>query len=189
MFLIVGLGNPGEKYEKTRHNFGFMVVDTFAKDNNFPDFRVAKKSNSLMSEGVLGGRKIVLIKPQTSMNNSGRTVKTLYSKFKILDSNLIIVHDDIDLLLGKIKISVGSGSAGHKGIDSIISSLETKDFIRIRIGIQPDKGKPKDVENFVLKKFTKEESQVINEMVESSSQALQIILIKGVEKARSEFNE
>jgi len=189
MFLIIGLGNPGEKYEKTRHNVGFMILDTFAKDNNFPAFRFDKKSNSLTSDSIMKNEKIILAKPQTFMNNSGQSVKTLYSKFKILNSNLIIVHDDIDLLLGKIKISVGSSSAGHKGIDSIINSLGTKDFTRIRIGIQPERGKPNDVENFVLKKFTKEESKILEEVMENSSQALHTILTEGIEKARNEINK
>jgi len=189
MFLVIGLGNPGQKFQKTRHNVGFTALDAFARNNDFPDFTFDKKSNSLTSDSIMENEKIILSKPQTFMNNSGQSVKTLYSKFRILNSNLIIVHDDIDLLLGKIKISVGSSSAGHKGIESIIRMLGTKDFIRVRIGIQPEQAKPKDVENFVLKKFTKEESQVVNETLENSSQTLQTILEEGIEKARNEINK
>jgi len=189
MVLIVGLGNPGEQYEKTRHNAGFMVLDSFATGNDLPDFTFDKKSNSLTSDSIMENEKIILAKPQTFMNNSGRSVKTLYSKFRILNSNLIIVHDDIDLLLGKIKISVGSSSAGHKGIESIIRMLGTKDFVRIRIGIQPERGKPNDVENFVLKKFSKGESKILEEVIENSCNALNTILEEGIEKARNEINK
>ncbi|MDO8633420.1 MAG: aminoacyl-tRNA hydrolase, partial [Candidatus Wildermuthbacteria bacterium] len=129
MQLIVGLGNPGKKYEKTRHNAGFMVLDELEK-KELPQTR--------------------LLKPDTFMNNSGGAVKKEMQKLKIKNQSLIIIHDDIDIPLGKIKVSKGSGSAGHKGVESIIQSLGTKEFIRIRIGILPPEGKPEDVETFVL---------------------------------------
>ena len=154
--LIVGLGNPGQEYEDTPHNAGFMALDEFQKEYGFPDFKLSKKHFSLISEGILNGIKVVLAKPQTFMNNSGKAVASLkrlsFSKLNLF-KELIVVHDDIDIPLGKIKVSKGSGSAGHKGVDSIIQSLRTKDFTRVRIGIQPTEGKPNDVENFVLQKF------------------------------------
>ena len=156
MYLIIGLGNPGEKYANTRHNAGFMALDAFAQTYEFPEFKLDKKSNSLLSKGTFEEENLLLTKPQTMMNNSGETVKSLYTKYKIQDTRYaVVIHDDIDLPIGKIKISVGSGSAGHKGVESIIQHLKTNDFIRIRIGIQPERGKPQEVEKFVLKTFTK----------------------------------
>lgn len=164
MFLIVGLGNPGKEYEKTRHNVGFMVLDEFTKTHEFPSFKLSKKHSSLVSEGKLSEAKVVLVKPQTFMNNSGKAVASLarlsfpkLSLAKELAGELVVIHDDIDISLGKTKVSKGSGSAGHKGVDSIIQSLGTKNFTRIRIGIQPKTGKPKNVEDFVLKPFKNSE--------------------------------
>jgi len=165
MIIIVGLGNPGEKYINTRHNIGFDVVDEIAKENNFPKFKLVKKYNALISEK----NNIVLVKPQTFMNESGKTVKRLskirprinYPRSDLGD--LIVIHDDIDLKVGEIKIVKNRGSAGHKGAESIIKELGTRDFIRVRIGIQPKKGKPKDIERFVLEKF--EEKDIIKEAV------------------------
>jgi PTH1 family peptidyl-tRNA hydrolase len=145
MKLIVGLGNPGEKYRKTRHNIGFMVIDALA-DQKSDDF--------------------VLEKPGTFMNESGKAVKKLLANSKFSAADLVVVHDDIDLPLGEFKISFGRGSAGHKGVQSIIDALGTKDFQRIRIGICPEIGKPEKVEEFVLKKFTKEEEMVLKKVIE-----------------------
>jgi len=145
MLLIVGLGNPGKKYEKTRHNVGFRVVDVLAKD----------KPNDA-----------VLLKPQTLMNNSGDVVVEAVNFYKIKPIDLWIVHDDIDLPLGEFKIQMGKSSAGHKGVESIIKRLGTKDFNRIRIGICPPKGKPEAVEKFVLEKFTKAEETILKKIIQ-----------------------
>ncbi len=136
MKLIIGLGNPGEKYEKTRHNAGFIAIEELKKD---------KPS------------RVVLVKPQTFMNNSGKAVKELVDYYGVKPQDLWIIHDDIDLSIGEYKISEGQGSAGHKGVQSVIDILGTKGFNRVRIGICPSAGKPKNVEDFVLKKFSKEE--------------------------------
>jgi len=138
MILIAGLGNPGKKYQGTRHNIGFLVIDQL---------------KTLNPEGV------VLAKPQTFMNNSGKAVKSLLGDYKEKPENLIVVHDDIDLPLGKIKIAKDRGAAGHKGVESIIKELKTKNFTRLRIGIQPKSGKPRKSEIFVLQKFKKEEEK------------------------------
>ena len=192
MFLIVGLGNPGEKYKNTRHNIGFRVSDYLKEENNFPDFKLSKKFNSLISKGELRGKvkdkKIILVKPQTFMNNSGEAIKTLVNFYKITGPNLIVIHDDIDLHLGKIRISKNRGSAGHKGVESIIKELRTKNFIRVRIGIQPKEGKPKNSEKFVLQNFTNKEEKVLKETLKKTSQALKIILLQSLEKAMIEFN-
>ena len=184
MILIVGLGNPGKEYQKTPHNAGFMALDEFAKVNGFPPFKLSKKHSSLISKRILGLTNVVLAKPQTFMNNSGKAVQSLLPRLGLgaprpslgNAPKLVIVHDDIDIPLGKVKISRGSGSAGHKGVNSIIQSLGTKDFIRIRIGIQPAKGKPENVETFVLKNFTKQEFSQLQEVFKSTTRALQTIL-------------
>jgi len=160
MIIIVGLGNPGKKYKDTRHNVGFQVIDEFAKENNFPEFRLSKKFNALVSEK----ENIILVKPQTFMNNSGKPVKTLFSFYK--PEELIIIHDDIDLPLGKIRISKNRGSAGHKGVESIIKEIGFENFTRFRIGISPKTEKPKNVEKYVLQKFNKEEEKTIEQVVQ-----------------------
>lgn len=152
--IIIGLGNPETKYNNTPHNVGFEIIDSFAKENNFPDFILSKKFKALISEKD----GIILVKPQTYMNNSGESVFSLTNFYKT--KNIIIIHDDIDLPLGKIKISQNRGSAGHKGIESIIKKLGTKNFKRIRIGICPKK-KPADVEKYVLTKFKKRDKEII----------------------------
>jgi peptidyl-tRNA hydrolase, PTH1 family len=186
MFLIIGLGNPGVEYQKTPHNAGFMALDEFQKEHGFPDFKLSKKHSSLISDWVLSlskdnlrQAKVLLAKPQTFMNNSGKAVASLVRlSFPKLNSKLnltkelIVVHDDIDIPLGKVKVSRGSGSAGHKGVDSIIQSLGTKDFTRIRIGIQPAKGKPEGVENFVLQKFSKTELSFFQSVIQEASISL-----------------
>jgi len=150
MILIVGLGNPGKKYEKTRHNIGFRIIDSldFARDKG-----------------------VILLKPQTFMNNSGKAIKSLITKYpptgeagKLQSTQLWVIHDDIDLPLGTIRISKNSSSGGHKGVQSIINETRTKNFTRFRIGIRP-KFKV-DTEKFVLKKFTKQEEKNIKKIIE-----------------------
>ena len=164
MIIIVGLGNPGERYKDTRHNIGFQAIDEFAKENDFPEFRLSKKSSALVSENVLNEKKIILVKPQTFMNESGKSIRTLIGFYKTKD--LIVIHDDIDLPLGKIRVSKNRGSAGHKGVESIIKELGSKDFTRFRIGVSSKTGKPKDVEKYVLQKFNKEEEKIIEQVVQ-----------------------
>ncbi len=178
MILIIGLGNPGKQYKSTRHNIGFRVIDELAREYNFPDFRLQKKSNALISEGAIGGEKTILAKPQTFMNNSGKAAKALINYYKIQTENLWVINDDIDLPLGKIKISGNQGAAGHKGVTSIIEELKTKDFWRIRIGIRPEKGKPKNVEKFVLQKFTKEEERILKEVIKEIIQEIETRLVE-----------
>src|SRR5579863_2309192 len=155
MFIIVGLGNPGKKFEKTRHNAGFMVLDFFAHKNEFPEFEISKKYESLVSEK----NDVLLVKPQTFMNDSGRAVKEVLKNSK--EAMLVVVHDDIDVPLGKIKFSKDSGAGGHKGVDSIIQHLGTKDFIRLKIGVKTDESLAEEV---VLKKFTKEEQKILRSL-------------------------
>lgn len=163
MKIIAGLGNPGKKYQETRHNIGFWAVDYIARENNFPDFKLSKKFEALISEK----EKVILSRPQTFMNNSGRSIKALLKYYKTDPSSLTVIHDDIDLKIGEVKIVQQRGSAGHKGVESIIENLKTKDFARIRIGIQPKEGKPQNTESFVLQKFSKEEQKAVKESIKA----------------------
>jgi PTH1 family peptidyl-tRNA hydrolase len=190
MILIAGLGNPGLKFKNTRHNLGFRIVEGFVKKNNFPDFKFSKKFKVEISEGDFNN-KIILAKPQTFMNESGKAIKLLTRTYKPEADHLIIIHDDIDLDLGKIKIVKNRGAAGHKGVQSIINELDTKDFIRLRIGIKPRSYKleARSLENFVLKKFNKEEEKILKGVIEKTVKAIEFFLKEGLEKTMSEFNK
>jgi len=169
MILIVGLGNPGKKYEKTKHNIGFRIID-----------EVEKRKLS---------KKVMLFKPSTFMNNSGKEIKDLTKTYAPDPKNLIIIHDDIDLPLGKIRISENRGAGGHKGVESIIKELKTKNFIRFRVGIQPEKGKSKNVERFVLRPFNKEEETIVKKIIKKTAEAIEFSLKMGLEKAMNKFNK
>lgn len=188
MFLIVGLGNPGRKYKYTRHNLGFRLVDEFRKENNFPGLKFVKKFNAQISKGVIDNKEITLAKPQTFMNSSGCAVKKIVSGFRFHVSRTWVVHDDIDLLLGKVRISVGRGSAGHKGVESIIREIDSKDFVRFRIGIMNYELRIKNAEKFVLEKFTKEEEKIIKTTIKKTVELIGAALKQGLEKAMTEFN-
>lgn len=191
MKIIVGLGNPGRKFQKTRHNLGFRVLDRFLREKKFPNFKISKKYNSLISKGILDKEKIILAKPQTFMNESGKAVKILTKSYKLKAESLFVIHDDIDLPLGKIRISKGRGSAGHKGVQSIIDELGTKNFVRFRIGIKPKsyKLKAKSLEKFVLQKFTKKEEKILKDVIKRTCQAIETAIIKEIETAMSQFNK
>jgi len=181
MTIIIGLGNPGKKYENTRHNVGFMTIDEFARKNGFPDFKLEKKFDALISEN----EKLLLAKPETFMNESGISAKKILSKKNIED--VIVVHDDIDLPVGKIKIVKDRGSAGHKGVESIIQNIGNNNLIRIRIGIAGSEDvKAKSV---VLKKFTKEEQKILSETIQKASEALDLFLREGLDKTMNEYNK
>ena len=193
MILIVGLGNPGKKYQKTRHNLGFRVVDEIAANFQFSPALSQKGGvqsifNVKISKGEIANKKIILAKPQTFMNLSGKAVKKLISNIQNLTSKLWIIHDDIDIPLGEIRIVKNRSSAGHKGVESIIKELGTKNFVRFRIGIQPKFGKPKNPERFVLQKFNKEEEKIVKEVIKKTAEAIEMILKEKIEKAMSKFN-
>ena len=150
MKLIVGLGNPGIKYKKTRHNVGFRIIDELKKSLKDKD-------------------DIILLKPNTFMNNSGKAVKKAIENWKLKIENCIVIHDDIDLLFGDIRVSNNSSSAGHKGVQSIIDELGTKDFSRIRIGIRQDTiTKKQDTNKFVLENFTKDEEKHLPKIIKKA---------------------
>lgn len=189
MIIIVGLGNPGQKFKSTRHNAGFMVLDNFAEKNNFPEFALQKKYEALVSESVISRERIILAKPQTFMNESGKTAREILKNNKSQLNNFVIVHDDIDLPSGKIKIVKERGSAGHKGVESIIKNIGNNGLIRIRVGVCPKNGKPKNPENFVIKNFTKEEREVIDKAINKASESLDFFVKEGLEKAMNEYNK
>jgi len=199
MIFIVGLGNPGKKFQKTRHNLGFRVVDEFARKNNFPDFKLLKKFNAEVSEGKINNQRLILAKPQTFMNLSGQSVKKLLNRYRInsamaeLPRRLFIVHDDIDIPLGKIRIVKNRGAAGHKGVQSIIDELRTKDFVRFRIGINPKNSMfyaaVKNVEKSVLQKFNKEEEKILKKIIKKTIEAIEFSLKSKIEKAMQRYNK
>jgi PTH1 family peptidyl-tRNA hydrolase len=183
MKLIVGLGNPGDKYDNTRHNLGRLVVLALAKKIGAENFKRDKKSSALISKS----KSLVLTLPETFMNKSGQSVKILAPKYKVKPCDIIVVHDDVDIAFGELKISKNRGSAGHKGIESIINHIKARNFVRLRIGIKP-KRKQKNLDKFVLKKFTKPEKEVINKVIKTCVKALKRILEEGSDKAMNEFN-
>ncbi|PIT96711.1 aminoacyl-tRNA hydrolase [Candidatus Campbellbacteria bacterium CG10_big_fil_rev_8_21_14_0_10_35_52] len=136
MFYIIGLGNPGEEYKNSRHNTGVLSVLHFAKKNDMKIFNADKKIRAIVSIGKIGKEKIMLILPQTFMNKSGLSAGVIVTSRKKAE-NLIVVYDDLDMPLGKFKISFGRGSGGHKGVESVARAVKTKDFIRVRVGIAP----------------------------------------------------
>jgi PTH1 family peptidyl-tRNA hydrolase len=170
MLLIAGLGNPGDKYKDTRHNVGYMVIDALADDLGI-DFKEDKKRNALIAEYTMtfeGEKKktrLALVKPLTFMNNSGEAVAKVRKYFQIPEDNVWVVHDDLDIELGAIRIRRGGSSAGQKGVQSIIDHLGTNEFIRFRVGIRPESGQKSSAEEFVLKKFSKKELPTIKSEV------------------------
>ncbi len=193
MKLIVGLGNPGKEYTLSRHNVGFMCVSLFAKEHRIALDR--KKAHARFGEGEVEGVPVVLARPFTYMNRSGAAVKELVRKYDLKPEDLIVVHDDMDLPLGKIRIRVGGSSAGHKGINSIIAELGIEDFTRIRIGIghpevpeaERGEGSP-EVIDYVLGGFSRDEKQMLDKVIKRVSEAILSIITDGVTEAMNKYN-
>jgi len=181
MKLIVGLGNPGKEYENTRHNAGFLVVNEIASRFRFPSFVFESKFYAEISKGAISGAKVILSKPQTLMNNSGKSVKSILCYYKIDLKSVVIIHDDLDIALGSHRISKNRGSAGHRGVESVIDCVGTKDFARIRIGIGIENRKA-STENFVLEEFKKEEMVEIGKAIERIVDDLELGLDKNTQK-------
>lgn len=179
--IIVGLGNPGEKFKNTRHNVGFLALDEFAKKNNFLDFVFQKKFNALVSEKD----SILLLKPQTFMNESGKAVKEILKNKK--PAMVVVVHDDADLPAGKIKVIQERGSAGHKGVESIIKAIGNEGLCRIRIGIGAEKNIK--AEKIVLENFSAEEQPLIALAIQKAAEALELYIKEGLEKTMNEYNK
>jgi PTH1 family peptidyl-tRNA hydrolase len=193
MFLVVGLGNPGKEYEWTRHNLGFMVIDKLADEERAKVGRC--ECNSLVGRVELEGAVTMLVKPQTYMNLSGQAVSCLLAKhelnakpeFKTPGSKLIVISDDLALPVGKIRVRERGSAGGHNGLKSIIADTRTDEFIRLRIGIQPEHPLS-DTKKFVLDSFSRSEQKVVEEIVARSAAAIRTIIRDGVRRAMTEFN-
>ncbi len=195
MNYIVGLGNPGEEFEGTRHNTGRIIVEAFKKACDFPEWDVNKKLHALVSKGALGKHDVVLIEPQLYMNKSGQSLAPLITNEKKAKT-MVVIQDDLDLPIGAFKISFNRGAGGHRGIESIMKAIKTEAFTRIRVGICPvtpsgKLKKPKsgeEVGDFILAQFKKPEQEVLKKVSKKIVQALEMIVTEGHEKAMGEFN-
>lgn len=169
MKLIIGLGNPGKQYEKTRHNAGFLVLDDLRSRYHLSSWTLSKKFNAKIAEGMIKEQKVIFAKPMTFMNNSGQSVALIASYYHIAPEDIAVIHDEKDIPLGTIKVQTNRGSAGHNGIKSIIEHLGTQDFFRIRIGIaSEDKRQMTDTAHFVLNKFGMFERRALKKMAEDA---------------------
>jgi peptidyl-tRNA hydrolase, PTH1 family len=184
--LIVGLGNPGIEYQFTPHNLGFLAIDRIAGDL---DVEVrSRQCRALTARAVIGGQKVLLAKPETYMNLSGVSVRALVEKNEVNPaSDLIVIQDELDFPLGTLRIHTRRSSAGHNGIESIIAALGTKDFLRIRIGVGPDR-KVKDGERYLLSPLRKSDLKVVDEMLDVAGTAVKVILQEGPAAAMNRFN-
>lgn len=173
MKLIVGLGNPGKTYEKTRHNTGYMVMDALAAALHLPAWTNAPQDiQAKVSDMLVEGEKIIFAKPETFMNNSGFAVAALMKYFSVPGDKLLVVHDDLDIPLGEIRLQRSRGAAGHNGVDSIIQQVGNKDFSRVRVGIAPSR-KPADAAKFVLGRFGLLERSQIKKGIGAAAAAAQ----------------
>ena len=185
MFIITGLGNPGAQYHQTRHNVGFDTIDFMAAQYRLTGFK--SKHKALISEGILQGEKVLLVKPQTFMNNSGESLREIMDFYKVDSTKLIIVYDDIDLDVGKIRIRQKGSAGTHNGMRSIIQHLNTDEFPRVRIGI----GKPPqhmNLASFVLSRFISEERLLVNQAVEKAVLAVATIICASIDTAMVKYN-
>jgi len=184
MRLVVGLGNPGEEYAHTLHNLGFLVVDRLAEQNSI---RVNRRdSRALVGVGEIGGQTVMLAKPQTFMNLSGTAVAPLMEKHELKPEDLVLVYDELDLPWTGLRIKPKGSSANHNGVESVIRSLWTKDFARVRLGIHP--GHPIDGADFVLSSFKRQQEKELDELLGHAAEAVSSIIAEGVEKAMTKFN-
>lgn len=184
MYLIIGLGNPGNKYENTRHNIGFKVVDEVA--TRLDILKLKSRCKSFLVETKINGHKVVLVKPQTFMNNSGEALSELLSWYKIDPNKIILIYDDVDLEIGQLRIRQKGNSGGHNGVESILKHAKSHEFARIRIGIGKDQNI--DTADYVLQKIPQEQSEALAEATTRAADAIEEILKSGTEVAMNRFN-
>jgi PTH1 family peptidyl-tRNA hydrolase len=184
MWVIAGIVNPVRRYSRTRHNIGFMVVEEIAHRHKI-DFK-DKKEGYRIGKGILEKHDTLLIEPLLYMNISGPVIKIILRKFNIRPENLIVIHDDLDMETGKLKIRRTGSSGGHKGVESIIQSLGSKDFIRLKIGIGREDGV--SAEDYVLSKFRRHEIAIVKDSIQKAADAICSIVLDGVDKAMNKFN-
>jgi PTH1 family peptidyl-tRNA hydrolase len=182
--LVAGLGNPGREYERTRHNAGWMVLDELARRH---DGSFRSKFSGLFAEIRLGDKRIALLKPETYMNESGRSIGAAARFFKVEPGALLVVHDDVDLEQGRLQARLGGGLAGHNGLRSIAQALGSNDFLRLRIGVgRPGRGDQRSVSDYVLSKFDPETD--VDALVARAADAVERIAAEGLEEAQRRFN-
>lgn len=194
-WVLTGLGNPGDEYANTRHNTGRMALEYFAKANTFNGWHEDTRSKSTVSTGMLEKIVVALVAPDTFMNKSGSAVAKFVKNPKAAE-RLIVIHDDLDLPLGAMKLSFDRGSGGHKGLESVMRAVKTKKFTRVRIGVSPSTAsgmlrKPqgeKVVNNFILTKFKPHEMETLHRVFKRAADALRTIIVEGPERAMNEFN-
>jgi PTH1 family peptidyl-tRNA hydrolase len=184
--IIVGLGNPGIPYRMTRHNIGFQVVDRLAKLSHIP-IRT-KRFKSLYGKGWIDSQQVILVKPMTFMNRSGEAVKKVTDFFHLGNDDLVVIHDDLDLTLGKIRFKQKGGDGGHQGVRSIIESMGGNNFLRLKVGI----GRPPvemDPAEYVLKVFDEVEQSHLNQLFSQAAESLKVMLLEGLQKAMNQFQK
>jgi peptidyl-tRNA hydrolase, PTH1 family len=184
--LIVGLGNPGEEYERTPHNMGFLVVDRIASERGV-EIR-NRQCRALTARIQVGDEPVLLAKPETYMNLSGLSVRELVAEYEVKpEADLIVIQDELDFPLGTLRIHTRRSSAGHNGIESIIGALGTQDFLRIRMGVAPER-KIEDGQSYLLSPFRKADVALVNEMIDTAVEAVKVILTEGAAAAMNRFN-
>jgi peptidyl-tRNA hydrolase, PTH1 family len=186
MWLIVGLGNPGEEYVGTYHNVGFRVLDRIARQQNT---RIKERCGPALISGrvTLGGQSAVLVAPQTYMNKSGSALQPLFERFETSAASMVVVYDDLALPLGRLRVRQKGSAGGHNGIKSIISTLGSDEFLRIRVGIRPDR-ETNDVREFVLSGVAKGDSALLDQTEDIAARAVETLIDGGIEKAMAEYN-
>ncbi len=185
-WIIIGLGNPGEQYNQTRHNVGFMAINHLCRLHNIKLDQ--NKCQARIGEGEIQEKTVVLAKPTTFMNLSGKSVAELCKRYRVSSSQIIVIHDDVNLPAGKIRVRPQGSSGGHNGIQSIIACLGTKEWTRVRLGIgSPTEGT--DMAEFVLSRFEKEEMVVMNQSIELTAMVVGTIISEGVESAMNKYNQ
>ena len=183
--VIIGLGNPGPRYENTRHNVGFDTIDRLSKKHNIAITKI--KHKAIIGDGNIEGRRVLLVKPQTFMNLSGESVREIVEWYKVPVKNIIIIYDDIDLPVGKIRIRPKGSAGTHNGMRSVIYQIQSEDFPRIRIGVnKPPQGW--DLADFVLSKFSADERKDVEDAIENAADAVEVILKSGIDKAMNRYN-
>ena len=187
MKLVIGLGNPDKKYEATWHNLGFLAVTEIQKQNKLAEFKLEKKFQATVTQNT-GEQKIILAQPQTYMNNSGQTVKALVNFYKIKPEDILVIHDDIDIPLGKVRISYDATAAGHKGVQSIINELGSQKFYRLRLGIKSEKQGRIPTEDYVLQRIEKEAKVIVKKTIQAASEAANLVLAGRVAEAMNQYN-
>lgn len=185
MYVVVGLGNPGKQYENTRHNVGFNVIDILGRNNNIEINKI--KHKALVGEGRIGSEKVLLVKPQTYMNLSGQSLLDIYKYYKVEPENIIVIYDDIDLDVGKIRIRKKGSAGTHNGMRSIIYNLQFDNFPRIRIGVSKPENN-QDLASFVLSKFKKEEIEDLNDTLDKACLAIECIIKEDIDKSMNKYN-